>query len=73
MKEGGRWYVTVECLKARKQYKDAFEFTKRSAELYQSWKKGQPAQPAEPADEAGEVVEGSAVIALEAAGEQALV
>jgi restriction system protein len=74
VKDAGRWYVTEEGRQARKKLKDPLEFTKRAAELYQSWKKGQPAKPvgtAVQADDVEEAVEGSAVIALEAAEEQA--
>jgi restriction system protein len=71
VKNGGRWYVTEDGWQARKKIKDPFEFTKRSTELYRSWRKGQPAKAAEPTDDAEEAVEGSAVIALEAAEELA--
>jgi restriction system protein len=71
VKDGGRWYVTDEGWQAHKKLKDPLEFTKRGAELYQSWKKGQPAKPADPTEDVEEAVEGSAVIALEAAEEQA--
>lgn len=71
VKDGGRWYVTAEGWQARKQLTDPLEFTRRGAELYRSWKKGQTAKPIEPAEDVEEAVEGSAVIALEAAEEQA--
>lgn len=70
VKDGGRWYVTEEGWQARKKHKDPLEFTKRASQLYQSWKKGQPAKPAGPTSD-DEAVEASAVIALEAAEEQA--
>ena len=70
VKGDGRWYVTEEGWQAHKTLKDPLEFTRRSSELYRSWKKGQPAKP-ELDDDVEEAVEGSAVIALEAAEEQA--
>lgn len=79
VKDGGRWYVTDEGWQAHTHIKSPHEFTKRSTELYQFWKKGQPAKAVESArdvesvheEDVEEAVEGSAVIALEAAEEQA--
>jgi restriction system protein len=71
VKDAGRWYLTGEGWDARKKFKDPSEFTKRASELYQSWKKGQPKKPTDPSVEDEEVVQGSAVLALEAAEEQA--
>jgi len=71
VKDSGQWYVTEEGWQARRKIKDPLEFTRRASELYQSWKKGQPATPVGPVTDDEEAVEGSAVIVLEAAEEQA--
>lgn len=71
VKDAGRWYLTDEGWQSRKKFNDPLEFTKRAVELYHSWKKGQPVKAPVSADDVEEVVEGSAVIALEAAEEQA--
>ncbi|MGI8548130.1 MAG: restriction endonuclease [Gemmatimonadaceae bacterium] len=71
VKDSGRWYITDEGWQAHTSLTDPLHFTKRSTELYDSWKKGQPAKPTEPADDVEEAVEDSAVIALETAEEQA--
>ena len=68
VKDAGRWFVTDEGWKARKQYKDPLEFVKRSVELYHAWKKGQETIDVPPEPEPGEA---SATLALEAAEEQA--
>ena len=71
VKDDGRWYVTEEGWQAHKTLQDPSEFTKRAAEIYRSWKKGKPTKQLGLSEDAEEAVEGSAVIALEAAEEQA--
>lgn len=71
VKDSGRWYVTEEGWQARKKHKDPLEFTKRAVELYQAWKKGQPVKPPGPGGGDDEGPEGSPIIVLEAAEEQA--
>lgn len=72
VKDAGRWYVTDEGRQSRKKFSDPLEFTKRAVELYHSWKKGQPAKATATSNgDVEEEVEASAVIALEAAEEQA--
>ena len=71
VKDSGRWYITEEGWHARKKFTDPLEFTRRAVELYHSWKKGQPTKVVVPPEDGEEeAVEGSAVIALEAAEEQ---
>lgn len=70
VKDGGRWFVTEEGWQARKRHKDPLEFVKRSVELYQAWKKGQPEKLIDVPPEV-EQEEASATLALEAAEEQA--
>ena len=45
VKDEGQWYLTDEGWEARKKYKEPLEFVRRSAELYNAWKKGQPGKP----------------------------
>lgn len=71
VKDAGQWYLTDEGWQARQKYKDPLGFTKRAVELYNSWKKGQPLKSSGNPDDVEQGVESSAVIALEAAEDQA--
>jgi restriction system protein len=47
IKDSGRWILTEEGWKAHKQYPDSLGLIRRSIELYNIWKKGQPDQPSQ--------------------------